>query len=299
MCYIFYSIMSKMKNIGIFYNPVTLVRENSHYLKSCVSFLQDRNINVFLLSSQKHKDLKNVHYLDKFEKGTLDLLIVFGGDGTMLLAGKMIIGKEIPLLGFNFGKLGFLSGCEKDDFQNIMEAIINRNFDIEKSIVVECNMVDMGKRFFAINDCIIYRGEYPKLIDIDVYRDDKFIYMISADGVIVATPVGSTSYSLSAGGSILSPDTDVLSITPISPQNLFIHPIIVPADSKLSFILKNDAKGAHINIDGEDIGRVVQNEKIVIELSKHSIKFVRLAEQNFYSTLRQKLFLQNTNIRMK
>jgi NAD+ kinase len=123
--------------------------------------------------------------------------------------------------------------------------------------------------------------------------------MISADGVIVATPVGSTSYSLSAGGSILSPDTDVLSITPISPQNLFIHPIIVPADSKLSFILKNDAKGAHINIDGEDIGRVVQNEKIVIELSKHSIKFVRLAEQNFYSTLRQKLFLQNTNIRMK
>lgn len=289
-----------MKNIGIFYNPVTLIKENSHYLKLCVSFLQKNNINVFILSSQRHKDLENVHYVDKFEKGTVDLLIVFGGDGTMLLAGKMIILEEIPLLGFNFGKLGFLSGCEKDDFQNVMQKIISQNFCIEKEMVLECHLMDRGEKFFAINDCVIYRGEYPKLIDIAVYRDDEFIYTIAADGVIVATPVGSTSYSLSAGGSILSPKTNVLAITPISPQNLFIHPIIVPAESKLSFQIKNNkAKGVHLNIDGEDLGMIDSDEKIVAKSSEHKIKFVRFPEQSFYTTLREKLFLQNTNTRMK
>lgn len=290
-----------MKNIGIFYNPVTLGKENSHYLKLCVSFLQKNNINVFILNSQKHKELENVHYVDKFEKKITDLLIVFGGDGTMLLAGKMIIAEEIPLLGFNFGKLGFLSSCEKSGFQNIMQEVISGNFYTEEEIVLECHLPNRGEKFFAINDCVIYRGEYPKLIDVAVYRDDEFIYTIAADGVIVATPIGSTSYSLSAGGSILSPKTNVLTITPISPQNLFIHPIIVPADAKLSFQLKTETetKGVHLNIDGEDLGRVGKDEKIVVELSQYQIKFVRLSEQSFYKTLREKLFLQNTNTRMK
>ena len=285
-----------MRNIGIFYNPLN--HKEKDYLNDRISFLKRNNLNVFLLAKQPSADIENVKYVNKFFGNLIDMLIVFGGDGTMLLAAKLVIKENIPILGFNLGKLGFLSECGKDEFSSVISNIIQHNFTVEQRLVLSYYLEKQNQqKFYAINDCVIYKGEYPKLIDIKVYKNDKFVYNVSADGVIVATPTGSTAYSLSAGGPIIFPGSDVITVTPINPHNLFLKPIIFPANSKLSFLLasagiRSEVKGAHFNVDGEDIGNIRVNDKVCVEQSKFSIKFVRLPNKDFCKILREKFTLE-------
>jgi NAD+ kinase len=280
-----------MKSIGIFYNPLN--QKDKSYLNSKIAFLKRNNINVFLLKKQQCRDLQNVQYADKFSRELIDMLIVFGGDGTILLAAKLVIEENIPILGFNLGKLGFLSECSKDEFQAVISNIIHHNFSVEQRLVLFSYLErENQQNFYAINDCVIYKGEYPKLIDIEVYKDKQFVYSMNVDGVIVATPTGSTAYSLSAGGPIISPESDVITVTPINPHNLFLKPIIFPSNSMLSFILKSKVKGVHFNVDGEDIGAIKLNDKLCIERSKFSTKFVKLTGKGFSKILREKFNLE-------
>ena len=281
-----------MKNIGIFYNSLKL--EDKNYLEKNISFLRGSNLKVILLKSQKSSKFRNVEYVKKFSKNNIDILIIFGGDGTMLLAAKLILEENIPILGFNFGKLGFLSECLKNEFQSTIKNTIKQNFSIEKRTVLSCYFENQAeKKFYAINDCVIHKGKYPKLINIDVFSNNTFVNCIRADGVIAATSTGSTAYSLSSGGSIISPECDVISITPINPQNPFSKPLIVEANSKLSFVLRSNVKNVQLNIDGENIQNIFTNEKICIEKAKFTTKFIRLPNKNFFKILREKFILNN------
>ncbi|MBC8525923.1 MAG: NAD(+)/NADH kinase [Candidatus Cloacimonetes bacterium] len=279
-----------MKNIGIFYNPLN--HKDKDFLNEKISLLKRDNLNVFLLTNQQSHDLQNVQYIDKFSDNIIDMLIVFGGDGTMLLAAKLVIEENIPMLGFNLGKLGFLSECMKDEFSAVISNIIQHNFTIEQRLVLSCYLKSQHqKNYYAINDCVIYKGAHPKLIDIDIYKDELLVYNIRADGVIVATPTGSTAYSLSAGGSIIFPECEVVTITPINPHNLFLKPIIFPANSKLNIILRSDVKNVYFNIDGENINKIKVNDRICVGKAEFYTKFVHLPDKYFCKILREKFYL--------
>lgn len=281
-----------MKNIGVFYNPLKLKDKN--YLENCIAFLRKNNLEVILLESQKLSEFFDVKYVKNFSKNNIDILIIFGGDGTMLLAAKLVLEENIPILGFNFGKLGFLSECIKDEFQKTIKNIINKEISVEKRTVLTCYSESKKEKcFYAINDCVIYKSEYPKLINIDLFIDDNFVNCIRADGLIIATPTGSTAYSLSAGGSIISPECDVILITPINPQNPFTKPLVVKSNSELSFILRSDIKNVKLNIDGENIKNISKNEKIFVKKSKFTTNFLRLPNKNFFKILREKFILNN------
>jgi len=273
-----------MKNIGIFYNPLNY--KDGAYLNEKIFALKKQNLNVFLLARQHRTELDSVKYVDKFTRNIIDLLIVFGGDGTMLMAAKLVIEENIPIIGFNLGKLGFLSECKKDEFDSVINSIVNNDYAIEKRLALFCHLKkEKSYKYYAINDCVIYRGEYPKLINIEVYKDNEFVYMIRADGVIVATPNGSTAYSLSAG--------DVIVLTPINPHNLFLRPIVFPACSKLNIVLKDNIVGVHLNIDGKDINNITANNNIHIEKSSFYPKFIKLPNKNFCKILREKFTSKN------
>ncbi|MCK4339012.1 MAG: NAD(+)/NADH kinase [Candidatus Cloacimonetes bacterium] len=281
-----------MKNIGIFYNPFNY--KDGDYLNEKISALRKRSLKVFLLAKQHRTELDSVEYIDTFSKDIIDLLVVFGGDGTMLMAAKLVIEENVPIIGFNLGKLGFLSECEKDEFNSDLTDIINNNYYIEERLVLSCYLKKNNNyKHYAINDCVIYKGEYPKLINIEVNKDNKFVYVIRADGVIISTPNGSTAYSLSAGGPIIYPESDVIVLTPINPHNLFLRPIIFPASSKLNIILKDNVDGVHLNIDGEDIGNINANDNIYVEKSKFYSKFIKLSDKNFCKILREKFNIKN------
>ncbi|MEA3475436.1 MAG: NAD(+)/NADH kinase [Candidatus Cloacimonadota bacterium] len=281
-----------MKNIGIFYNPLNY--KNGAYLNEKIFALKKQNLNVFLLARQHRTELNSVKYVDKFTRNIIDLLIVFGGDGTMLMAAKLVIEEDIPIIGFNFGKLGFLSECKKDEFDSVINSIVNNDYAIEKRLALLCHLKkEKSYKYYAINDCVIYKGDYPKLINIEVYKGNEFVYMIRADGVIVATPNGSTAYSLSAGGPIVYPESDVIVLTPINPHNLFLRPIVFPACSKLNIVLKDNVVGVHLNIDGKDINNITANNNIHIEKSSSYSKFIKLTNKNFCKILREKFILKN------
>ena len=273
-----------MKNIGIFYNPFNY--KDEAYLNEKISALRKRDINVFLLNKQNIAGLDFVKYVDKFSRSLIELLIVFGGDGTMMMAAKLVIEENIPIIGFNLGKLGFLSECEKDEFDSDIKDIMNNNYTIEERLVLSCYL--NNNMYYAINDCVIYKGKYPRLINIEVYKDDKFVYVIRADGVIISTPNGSTAYSLSAGGPIVHPDSDVILSTPINPHNLFQRPIVFPDFVKLNLILQDDVNGVHLNIDGEDVNTLNVNDNISIKKSSLSSKFIKLSGKEFCNILREK-----------
>lgn len=281
-----------MKSVGIFYNPLNY--KDGDYLNEKISDLRKRNLNVFLLAKQKRAELDSVEYVDRFSKDIIDLLVVFGGDGTMIMGAKLVIEENIPIIGFNLGKLGFLSECKKDEFDSDMTDIINNNYTIEERLAFSCYLKKKKNyKYYAINDCVIYKGEYPKLINIEVYKDDKFVYVIRADGVIISTPNGSTAYSLSAGGPIVHPESDVIVLTPINPHNLFLRPFVFPACSKLKLFLKDNVDGVHLNIDGEDIDIINANDNIYIEKSKFYSKFIKLSDKNFCKILREKFNIKN------
>ncbi|MEI6265283.1 MAG: NAD kinase [Sphingobacteriia bacterium] len=221
---------------------------------------------------------------------SIDCLISLGGDGTMLDAVTLVKEKNIPLLGINFGRLGFLASISKEDLAIAVDALVNHTFLIDKRTLIhlDSNMPLFTDAPFALNEFAIYKRDTSPMIKIHTYMNGEFLNTYWADGLIVATPTGSTGYNLSCNGPIVFPDSSSLVITPVAPHNLNVRSIVIPDNNVISFEVEGRADQFICAMDArrEIVPKTVQ---LAIRKENFGVNLVRLNENTFLSTLRTKL----------
>jgi NAD+ kinase len=221
---------------------------------------------------------------------TIDCLISLGGDGTMLDAVTLVKDSGIPVLGINFGRLGFLASISPDALQSAVEAIVNRTFVVDKRALIHLDSNEglFGDTPFALNEFAIHKRDISPMIKIHTYINGEFLNTYWADGLIVSTPTGSTGYSMSCNGPILFPDAASFVITPVAPHNLNVRPIVIPDTNVVSFEIEGRADQFICALDArkEIVDKTVQ---LAIRKEQFCVNLVRLNENSFLSTLRTKL----------
>lgn len=220
-----------------------------------------------------------------------DFFICLGGDGTMLNAVTFVYETDIPLLGINLGRLGFLADVPKDKIDIVFQSIFNNNYFIEERSLLhlDSNQDLFGAFPFALNDFTLYRKDTSSMIKINTYLNGQFLNTYWCDGLIVATPTGSTGYSLSCNGPLVFPQSSTFVITPVSPHNLNIRPIIVPDDYVISFEVEGRSDTFLCTMDSrqESVDKTVQ---LAIRKEHFTIKLVKIGANNFLDTIREKLY---------
>jgi NAD+ kinase len=221
---------------------------------------------------------------------SIDCVLSLGGDGTMLDTVTMVRDSGIPVLGINYGRLGFLANIGRDEIQGVIDAIAERKYVLDKRTLIhlEANVPLFGETPYALNEFSIHKRDTSPMIKIHTYLNGEFLNTYWADGIIVATPTGSTGYSLSCGGPVVFPESNSFVITPVAPHNLNIRPIVVPDDNIVSFELEGRTDDFLATLDSrkEIVSKEVQ---LAVKKETFDIKLVRLNENNFLQTLRSKL----------
>jgi NAD+ kinase len=263
-------------------------------------FLVNKGYKVFIEDNVKEycdntTVLDNLCALDNLIK-KVDIILVIGGDGSVLSAGRKAVDANIPIVGINRGELGFLADIspKKIEMEKEVQEILDGNFFLEERIMLKGVIRDKDNNVVhentALNDIVLQAGQVAKMIEFELYIDGKFVSSQKADGLIVSTPTGSTAYSLSAGGSIITPSLDVLSIVPINPHTLSSRPIIVSANSKIRIKVSSIRSNYHpiCNFDGQDLVEIDESD-IYIEKHVNKVKLIHLSKYNYHKICRDKL----------
>jgi len=219
-----------------------------------------------------------------------DLMVVLGGDGSLLRAARIIWPRKIPILGINCGELGFLTTVNKDESYEILTKVLKGEYEVEKRMILEGMLIKRSKKqgpFMALNEVVIEKGAYTHLISLALYVDDLHVTSLRADGMIVATPTGSTAYSLSAGGPIVHPVLDALVITSICPFHLVHRSLVLPPKHVVSVIVEKGGEGIRIVLDGQVFIPLEVGDKVEIKKSKYPIYLIK--DGKYFQTLNKKL----------
>lgn len=228
----------------------------------------------------------------------VDLLLVFGGDGTMLRVVRQLDGANPPILGINVGRLGFLTAVSSKDLESALKQIWAGESVTETRPLIEASGHCGSKmlRFSALNDIVISHGAVSRLIELDVFVNDKLITRYRGDGLIVSSPTGSTAYSLSAGGPIISPDAEVFVVTPICAHALSNRPVIVALDSVVRVVLISKEMETIVAADGQIEAQLGAGESITIRRSRRKVRLLHPGENSFFETIRQKLHWRGSSV---
>lgn len=219
-----------------------------------------------------------------------DILISLGGDGTLLQAAHIAGPLGIPVLGVDFGRVGFLTEVPRDGYEAALSQILQGSMKIERHLALEARVVGREDTFYAVNDVHIDRKHHGHIVSFGIHLSGVHIATIPADGVVVASPTGSTAYFLSAGGPIMSPKLEAFGIAPISPHTLFSRPLIVSADEKVAISLPQESRGTEIFVDGRPQMELPPGATVEVVRSANPMQFVRLGGgQFFFQTLERKL----------
>lgn len=221
----------------------------------------------------------------------VDLILVFGGDGTMLGVARAVAGSSTPILGVNIGGLGFLTGVPSAELPRALKCVWNGEFRFESRALIEASGIGNGEKILesALNDIVISRGAVSRLIALDVSVDGELITRYRCDGLIISSPTGSTAYSLAAGGAVVLPTAEVFAMTPICPHALSNRSIILPLSSKISVIAISPAPSTILSADGCLIGEIDAGDEIIIRRSRRAVRLMHLADGSFFEALRHKL----------
>lgn len=212
-----------------------------------------------------------------------DFIIAAGGDGTFLMAGSIIYNFDIPLLGINLGGLGFLTDIRKEEIKKIFKNIKDKDYAIQERFFLKISF--KGENSVALND-VVFSSTDIRVIHLEIYLNDSFVTQLSGDGLIIATPTGSTAYSLSSGGPILKPDTEAIVITPISPHALTFRPLVINNESKI--VIKTKEK-CRMVLDGQRLVSIDSGEEVTIEKNISTLKVIKFPDWNYFDILRKKL----------
>ena len=220
-----------------------------------------------------------------------DVVVVFGGDGTMLSVARLIRGHQCPILGVNLGSLGFLTEVTLDRLYNDLRSLIDGKFKVEERCLVKATLQrgeGSTQEFHALNDIVSNNAALARVVTVDAFFDEHFIASFVADGIIISTPTGSTAYSLSAGGPIVHPTLECLILTPICPHTLTNRPIVIPGHHDLRFLLRS-GKDVMLTVDGQVGASFDEGNEVVCTLSDFKVELVRPNNKAFFEVLREKL----------
>jgi NAD+ kinase len=220
-----------------------------------------------------------------------DLAIVIGGDGTMLGAARELVRHHVPLVGINLGRLGFMTDIGQHDTQVGIGAILEGKYSIEERSLLDCEIRRQGKAALstiALNEAVIGKGSQGRLIEFELSVDGEFVYALRADGIIVATPTGSTAYALSAQGPILHPAVSALTLVPLNPHTLSARPVSVSDRSVIEIVMVH-ALDARAHFDGLALADMAEGDRLVLKRSADTVRFVHPPGYRYFATLREKL----------
>ena len=276
------------KNVGIY------VRQESNHgvdldvMNDMIDFLSNKDIKLLIDESSDYENshTNSVNHNDFVE--TVDLIIVFGGDGTLLNSARKYLDYEIPILGINMGKVGFLTDIKVDNFEKSLSDILDGNYLIEERNLVSAKFNET--HLYGLNEVVIHSGSYAQLMRYQLSVNDKIVYEQRSDGLIVATPTGSTAYALSAGGPIIHPSLDVWTILPMLPQSLSSRPFIISSEEKVIInLFDGPNEQAKICVDGQDDIDLPFNVEISVSKMKKTLKLVHPKDNDFFEACREKL----------
>ncbi|WP_294156684.1 NAD(+)/NADH kinase [uncultured Clostridium sp.] len=296
-----------MKNIGIAINPS---KDNDNKILNMViskmrSIFNLDDIHIF-----------NSYDLEKYDLQGIELLVVLGGDGTLLSAARAVKENFTGILfGINIGNLGFLSSIEISDIDHALDKLKNKEYEIQERMMLECNgefknLMECGlvcckelqqaegcsdmytfkkEKLNALNDIVLARGTLSRMVKFKIYVDGKFYSSFKGDGLIVATPTGSTAYSFSAGGPLIYPDLELITITPICPHTQNMQTIVLKGDSVIEVYAENDEEKIYLTVDGQKAMEVNQKSCVKIYKKQKNVKLLLFDDYDYFKVLRNKI----------
>lgn len=282
--------MPDIKVVGVIAKPG--IPDASTILSELVAWWKERGVETRL----DHESARYLNSNDGLERDQVpegaQLVIVLGGDGTLLAAARALAGREIPILPVNFGGLGFLTAITLDQLYPELECALCGEQRVVPRRMLHGEVQRDGKTvasYEALNDIVIGKTQIARMIDLETYVDGQFVSTFKADGLIIATPTGSTAYSLSAGGPIVFPAVAAICITPVCPHMLTNRPVLVPETSVIEIICKAARKEAYLTVDGQVGEPLIENDHVVCRSSEHQVHLIRPPNMFFFDVLRQKL----------
>ena len=283
-----------MIKIGIF--GKNLKEDTFPFIQRMFNKLHSMSLKVIVhedmyASLKDHINIQEVNTFSTHEdiRFELDFLLSLGGDGNMLSTVTLVRDSGIPILGINLGRLGFLASINKEHIEKAIDCLIDKKYTIEERSLLKLSSPQVfGALNFALNEISVYKRLPNSMVSVNVKVNGQHLNSYWADGLIIATPTGSTAYSLSTGGPILHPDSRSFIITPIAPHNLSVRPVVIPDDSTISMTVNERDGGFLVSLDSRTI-ELESGVELKLEKEAFTIKLVRLPEESFFGTIRAKL----------
>ncbi|HZK41000.1 MAG TPA: NAD(+)/NADH kinase [Atribacterota bacterium] len=254
---------------------------NFKKLKVCIEGDKGKEIGKEELDCPTEKFLKEV-----------DLIISLGGDGTLLRAARLAAAEDLPVFGVNLGGLGFLTQIGINDLEKSLEKLYQGRYFLDERMMLNCTVKRREEeivKFTALNDVVIGKGAFARIICLATYVNNDYVITYSADGLVVSTPTGSTAYSLSAGGPILNPNINSIILTPICPHTLSARPLIISENDQVKIKLESSEEKVMVTIDGQEGFVLKPKDEVIIKKSDHKARLITFKEKSFYAILREKL----------
>ena len=258
-----------------------------------IDWLNSKKLKVYIEGNMgKEIGKKELNYPTEIFLKEVDLIISLGGDGTLLRAARLAATEDMPVFGVNLGGLGFLTQIGIDDLEKSLEKLYQERYFLDERMMLSCIVKRREKEiknFTALNDVVIGKGAFARIICLTTYVNNDYVITYSADGLVVSTPTGSTAYSLSAGGPIVKPNINSIILTPICPHTLSARPFIIGEDDHVKITLEVSEEEVMITIDGQEGFTLEPNDEVIIKKSDHKARLITFKEKSFYANLREKL----------
>jgi NAD+ kinase len=278
--------MKKIEKVGFVIKPHAPDIEK--ILTELIAYLEKRGMECRLeeAAAEKLKKGKGIPREKLPEK--VDLVIVLGGDGTLLSIAHLAAQKDVPVLGVNLGKLGFLTEVPLDEMYLTLDAFLGGEEEtVSPRQILEATIKD--KVYYCLNDVVINKGALARMIQCRIWVDDKQILSLRSDGLIISTPTGSTAYSLAAGGPIVYPNIPAVVISPICPQTLAFRPMVIPSSSRIKVGLLTGGEEVYLTLDGQRGNLLGKNDEVDVRRSDFELRLVSSPKRNYFDLLQQKL----------
>lgn len=260
------------------------IRKNElEYVVSNSMLKFEKDFNPLLKKSKFLKDEELIQ--------TSDFVLSIGGDGTMLTTAYLLRNYSTPLLGVNIGKLGFLAELDVESFDSFIDEIKAKTYTIEERMaLIGKSEHNRNDELYAINDIVIDKGPWQKMIEMTIKVDNDYVSTFSADGIVIATPTGSTGYSLSTGGPIVNPKANVIALSPIAPHTLNMRPLVLSSDQRVTIIVNSPHEKIQVSCDGQRVYTYSSPAIIYIQKSDKPVNLVHSSKTNYFEILRNKLY---------
>lgn len=272
-----------MRNIGI--NVNTTKDPDKKMVDLIVKTIKNENRDVNI------RIFEDCNGLDETESSKLDVIIVLGGDGTILNTSRHTYKYSIPILGINMGHLGFLAQVDSLSIDVAIKSLFDGDYTIEDRTMIECSYHEDGKTrtYSGLNDVLLYKALSSRIQKYEIFINDKFYNTFDADGIIVCTSTGSTAYNLSAGGPIIHPELDTLALTPMYSQSLASRTIVLDGRSEIAIKVRRNNESVFLSVDGQEWIETDTTKMINISRSKYKCKLIKFQDNDYFTTLRKKI----------